>query len=233
MRRLASAAALALGTYAAPAVSAVGPFAFPGIVKRLPAKGVVAVTFDDGPDPLGTPAVLDELERLGVSATFFLVGREVRKHPELVRQLVERGHEPALHADRHLPQVVMPPRWVMNDLARARACIEDAAGVRVQRLRAPFGAASLATLVYARRADLELVSWSRWGRDWEPGATAEEISVRITGRLQDGDILLLHDSDAYAARGSWRATVAALPRIAGRLAELGLRGRSLAELATR
>jgi peptidoglycan-N-acetylglucosamine deacetylase len=233
MRRLASAAALALGAYAAPGVSALGPFAFPGIVKRLPATGAVAVTFDDGPHPLGTPAVLDELERLGLGATFFLVGREVRKHPELVRELVDRGHEPALHADRHLPQVMMPPWWVMNDLTRARACLEDVAGVRVERLRAPFGAASLATLAYARRAGLELVSWSRWGRDWEPGVKAEAISARISRGLQDGDIVLLHDSDAYAARGSWRATVAALPPIAERLAELGLRGRSLAELSKR
>jgi peptidoglycan/xylan/chitin deacetylase (PgdA/CDA1 family) len=220
----------AVAIHAAPALSAVGPLRFPGILKRVGSDDRVALTFDDGPHPQGTPAVMAELDRLRLSATFYLVGREVRKHPALVAELVAAGHEVAVHGDRHLPHVAMPPWWVARDLAHATETIEDTAGVPVRSVRAPFGAASLATLAFARRRGLVLASWTRWGRDWERRATAESIAGRLTGGLAAGDVLLLHDSDAYSAHRSWQATVAAVPRIADALAEAGLLTARLSEL---
>jgi peptidoglycan/xylan/chitin deacetylase (PgdA/CDA1 family) len=117
----------------------------------------------------------------------------------------------------------MPPWWVMGDLERGLAAIEDATGVRPRTLRAPFGAAAVATLAFARRCDMRVVGWTRWGRDWEPGATGESVARRVVHRLSAGDIVLLHDSDTYAVPGSWRAPLAALPAIASALAERGLR----------
>lgn len=219
--------------HAAPALSAVGALRFPGVLKRLDgASGAVALTFDDGPHPQGTPAVMEQLDRLGMRATFYLVGRDVRRNPSLVGELVAAGHEVAVHGDRHLPHLALPPWWVMRDLDRATATVEQAAGRPATSLRAPFGAASLATLGFARSRRMLLVSWSRWGRDWERRASAATISARLTCGLRAGDLLLLHDSDAYAAPDSWRATVAALPLIGERLGELGLVALPLADAAS-
>src|SRR6185437_13482409 len=118
-------------------------------------------------------------------------------------------------------------------LAGARAEIEDLAGAEVRTVRAPFGAASLATLRYAAGSALPVVSWSRWGRDWEPGATHEAIARRVAAGVRSGDILLLHDSDAYSARGSWERTVAALPEIASRIRDAGLEAVLVREMIDR
>ena len=223
-RALAAAAAAALAAYASPGLGAVGGLRFPGVVRRLDARsGAVAVTFDDGPHPEGTIAVLDELERLGLPATFYVVSSQARRHPEALRAVVAAGHELGVHGGRHLPHALVPPLVVERMLVRARAEIEDLAGAEVHSVRAPFGAASLATLRYATGAGLPLVSWSRWGRDWERRATPETIARRVADGVRAGDILLLHDSDAYSARGSWRRTAAALPAIAERLRSAGLR----------
>ncbi|HEY3764859.1 MAG TPA: polysaccharide deacetylase family protein [Gaiellales bacterium] len=196
---------------------------YPGVVRHLDAgSGAVALTFDDGPHHDGTPAVLAELDRLGLCATFYVVSSQARRHPGALREIVSAGHELGLHGGRHLPHPLVPPLVLERMLARARSEVEDLAGVGVRSLRAPFGAASLSTLRFARRSGLPLVSWSRWGRDWEPRATPGAIAQRVAAGATAGDILLLHDSDAYSARGSWQRTVAALPAIAESLATAGL-----------
>jgi peptidoglycan/xylan/chitin deacetylase (PgdA/CDA1 family) len=213
-----------LAAYASPGLGAVAGLRYPGVVRRLEGRAdAVALTFDDGPHPQGTPAVLDELARLGLTATFYVVASQARSRPDALRAVVAGGHELGLHGGRHIPHALVPPVVLERMLARARAEIEDIAGAELRSVRAPFGAASLATLRYAARAGLPLVSWSRWGRDWEPRATPESIARRVTRGVRGGDILLLHDSDAYSARGSWERTAAALPAIAERLAEAGLR----------
>jgi peptidoglycan-N-acetylglucosamine deacetylase len=213
-----------VAAYASPGLSAVGRLRYPGVVRRLDARiDAVALTFDDGPHPQGTPAVLAELARLGLTATFYVVASQAQRDPEALRAIVAGGHELGLHGGRHVPHALVPPVVLERMLGRARAGIEEIAGVEVRSVRAPFGAASLATLRYAAAAGLPLVSWSRWGRDWESAATPEAIARRVALGVRGGDILLLHDSDSYSARGSWQRTGAALPAIAERLAEAGLR----------
>ncbi len=217
-------AAAAFAAHASPGLGAVGRLRYPGVVRRLDTCGdAVALTFDDGPHPDGTPAVLAELDRLGLRATFYVVSAQARRHPEALRDVVAAGHELGLHGGLHLPHPLVPPLVLERMLARARIEVEDLAGAGVRSLRAPFGAASLSTLRFARRSGLPLVSWSRWGRDWEPRATPESIARRVATGATAGDILLLHDSDAYSARGSWRHTAAALPAVAECLATAGLR----------
>jgi peptidoglycan/xylan/chitin deacetylase (PgdA/CDA1 family) len=196
---------------------------YPGVARRVAGVGdAVALTFDDGPHPAGTRAVLEELDRHSLRATFYVVAGHVRRHRTVVAEVVAAGHGLGLHGGPHLPHAVIPPVLLDRLLDRARIEVEDVAGVEVRSIRAPFGAASLATLHYAARAGLPLVSWSHWGRDWEPRATAASIAGRVTHDLHGGDILLLHDSDAYSARGSWERTVDAIPAIAKRLREAGL-----------
>jgi peptidoglycan-N-acetylglucosamine deacetylase len=213
---------LALAAYAAPSLS-VPLRRFPGVVTRLPGPSrSVSLTFDDGPHREGTPAVLDALGDAGVTATFFVLGEAVRRHRGLVATILAAGHEIALHGDRHLPHALMPPWVVARDLERGRLEVEQEAGRAVFAVRAPYGAASLATLAYARRNGLTAAGWTRWGWDWRAGATPESIAAAATRSLSGGEVILLHDSDAHSAHGSWRSTVAALPAILRTLERVGL-----------
>jgi peptidoglycan/xylan/chitin deacetylase (PgdA/CDA1 family) len=187
----------------------------------------IALTFDDGPHPEGTPAVLDTLARLGAPAAFFLTGEQVERYPELAREISERGHTIGVHGHRHLLLPLRPPRVSAADLRLACAVIEHAAAVKPRLYRPPYGAANPAVLLAAHRAGLRPVLWARWGRDWERRATAASVAAAAARDLRGGEILLLHDSDSYAAPDSWRTTVAALPEIVAAVAQAGLTLRAL------
>jgi peptidoglycan/xylan/chitin deacetylase (PgdA/CDA1 family) len=184
--------------------------------RMLPAAGV-ALTFDDGPHPEGTPAVLDVLARAGAQATFFVIGEQVRRRPQLVARAAAAGHAIALHGDRHRLQLRLGAATVAEDLARGVAAIEDATGATPAWHRPPFGIYSPAGLRAARAAGLAPLLWSRWGRDWRKLTTPDRIAARATRSVIGGDVILLHDADFYSARNSHRRTVAALALITAEL----------------
>ena len=184
------------------------------------ARGVV-LTFDDGPHPEGTPAVLEALARTGARATFFVIGEQVERRPELVARIVADGHAVALHGHRHTLQLRLTPAQVADDLTRGLAAIADATGGGGPVWhRPPYGIYSPAGLRAVRAAGLTPLLWSRWGKDWRRFTTPGRIACRATRSVIAGDVILLHDADFYNARGSHRRTVAALTPI---LAELKLR----------
>jgi peptidoglycan/xylan/chitin deacetylase (PgdA/CDA1 family) len=194
---------------------------------HLEDRRAVALTFDDGPHPQGTPAVLEALARLGARATFFLTGEQVRRYPALAREIVTRGHAVGVHGHRHLLLTVRAPRVSSADLRLALDVIVNATDSAPQLYRPPYGVANPAVLLAARRTGLRPVLWARWGRDWERRATPTSIAANVTRDLHGGEILLLHDSDHYSAPGSWQATVAALPEIAALVARAGFAFRTL------
>jgi peptidoglycan-N-acetylglucosamine deacetylase len=181
-----------------------------GIPRTLPGACGVALTFDDGPHPEGTPAVLELLARAGARATFFVIGEQVRRRPALAAEIVAAGHVVALHGDRHRNQLLLSADAVRDDLARGAAAIEDATGRRPRRHRPPYGIYSPAGLQAALDAELKPLLWSRWGKDWRKFTTPARIASRATRELDDGDVILLHDADFYSSRGSHKRTVAAL-----------------------
>jgi peptidoglycan-N-acetylglucosamine deacetylase len=187
----------------------------------------VALTFDDGPHPQGTPAVLDMLDDLGWSATFFVLGTQARRHPELLSETAHRGHEIAVHGDEHRYLIARPPWTAYDDLRRARDTVADITGIEPRWWRPPYGVLSGPALVAAHRLDLHPVLWSAWGRDWRADATADSVVAELVAAPVGGGTLLLHDSDVTSAPGSWRTTVAALPLLAARLARLNLTVTSL------
>jgi peptidoglycan/xylan/chitin deacetylase (PgdA/CDA1 family) len=189
---------------------------------RLSDRDRVALTFDDGPHPQGTPAVLAELDRRGARATFFLVGEQVARDPGLAREVAAAGHEIALHGYRHALLLRRRVAELAADLDRAAAAIADATGAAPRLYRPPYGVFSSGALAHVRARGWRPLLWSRWGRDWERRATASSIARRATGGLAPGDVVLLHDSDAYSSSGSWRATAAALPSVIGAIAALGV-----------
>jgi peptidoglycan-N-acetylglucosamine deacetylase len=221
----------AAAAYASPGLAALGSLRYPGVIRSGSAvTGAVALTFDDGPHREGTAAVLEALDRLSMTATFYAVAGRARRHPACLRDVVAAGHELGLHGGPHLPHGLVPPVVLERSLRRGRDEIERLAGVELRTLRSPFGAASLSTLRFAARHGMRVVGWSRWGRDWERRAEPAAIARRVAAGAVAGDILLLHDSDAYSAAGSWRRTAAALPAVAGLLGERGLRAVTVGEL---
>jgi peptidoglycan/xylan/chitin deacetylase (PgdA/CDA1 family) len=203
--------------HAAPSLTARGPLR--RMLPRLAGRGApggVALTFDDGPDPDGTPAVLAALADLGWTATFFLLGSQVRRHPDVARAVVAAGHEIGVHGDQHRNHLGRTPGSVRRDLERATATITATTGVRPRWFRPPYGVLSAGSLRATARLELTPVLWTAWGRDWER-ATPDRIRDRMLGGLRSGATLLLHDSDCTATPGSWVATAAALPLLAAEL----------------
>jgi peptidoglycan/xylan/chitin deacetylase (PgdA/CDA1 family) len=215
MRRRAIGAAALAATWCAPAPAPVVPLlAYPfGIGLRLRSPCGIALTFDDGPHPPRTPAVLDQLERANARATFFLVGEQVERRPSLAAELVAAGHEIAVHGYRHTLLLRRTPWELSEDLARAADVIGAATGVEATCYRPPYGVFSTAGLVLVRRRAWHPLLWSRWGRDWTRHATPAGIARRATRNLSGGDVVLLHDADFYSSAGSWTKTAAALPSI--------------------
>jgi peptidoglycan/xylan/chitin deacetylase (PgdA/CDA1 family) len=181
-----------------------------------------ALTFDDGPHPQGTPAILEILAAAGVRATFFLVGEQIRRNPALAGEIVGAGHEIGLHCDRHRNLLRLAPWQVRADIARAQDTIETAAGRAIGLYRPPYGALSATALRLARAHGWRTLLWSHWGRDWQARATPASIAARVTAGAGEGSVLLLHDADDYSAPDSWRRTVAALPRVLDTLSQRGL-----------
>ena len=188
-----------------------------GIARTLPDATGVVLTFDDGPHPDGTPAILEILARTGHTAVFFAIGEQVERRPELAREIVEQGHEIALHGHRHRLQSRLTPAQVRDDLERGRAVIEEAVGAPVNWHRPPFGIYSPAGLQAARAAGMTPLLWSRWGKDWRRLTTPRRIAARSVRDLGSGDVILLHDADFYSARDSHLRTAEALELIVAEL----------------
>ncbi|TXR55359.1 polysaccharide deacetylase family protein [Quadrisphaera setariae] len=245
---VAALAGAAVVGHAAPAVLGRGRWrdrVLPGLVGRG-APGGVALTFDDGPHPEGTPAVRRALDALGVRATFFVLGSQVERHPGAVAALLADGHEVALHGHEHRNHLARTAPALAADLERARAAVvRDAvasgldavdveAGLRFTR--PPYGAVSGGTLWAARASRLRPVLWTAWGRDWLGHGGDQVAATVLADLLRDapgpaggGATVLLHDSDCTSVPGSWRGTVAALPRLVEAVRERGWELRLLSD----
>ncbi len=193
-----------------------------------PPKPSVALTFDDGPDPKTTPAFLEALDRLELQATFFCLGEAVVAHPEMLAEILARGHEVETHGYYHRHHLGHSPRWIAEDLRHAVASLEER-GVSPRYYRPTYGQATGTTLLAARALGLVPVLWSAWGREW---VTHDETDVvrRIGRRLGPGAIVLLHDTDAHGAEGMWRTGLRALEVVAAELKRRKLTTSSLKEL---
>lgn len=159
------------------------------------ADPVLALTYDDGPDPAHTPGLLDLLADRGVRATFFVLADAAVAHPGLVRRIVADGHELALHGADHTRLSTLPDATAVAVVADARARVEDVAGVPVTLFRPPYGAHTPGTLRAWTAGGLDVVIWSGWAEDWYDD-TAEAVTARARRSVHPGGILLLHDTRA-------------------------------------
>jgi peptidoglycan-N-acetylglucosamine deacetylase len=190
-----------------------------------------AITFDDGPSAEHTPRILDELREAGVRATFFVLGRHVRAHPEIARRIVEEGHELASHGDDHSLLTFQGPTRIAHQLRALDEAVVAATGTGPAPLfRAPHGFRSPFLVPVARRLGYRVVGWTAGVWDTaKPGI--DRIVHRSVDKLHPGAILLLHDADGSGNGDDRSQTVAALPQIIQAGKERGLQFVTVSELA--
>ncbi|HTM00532.1 MAG TPA: polysaccharide deacetylase family protein [Candidatus Omnitrophota bacterium] len=187
-----------------------------------------AITFDDGPNPNATDAVLDVLARHDARATFFMLGGHVRRRPALARRVVAAGHEAAVHGDTHWPMPLLLPGAMRGQVRRCAASIEDATGTSPRFYRPPFGLMTPGQARFIRGLGFEPVLGDVYPEDpHRPGAG--RIATRVLRRLSGGSILILHDGSPFGAADRSQ-TVEALGVILGEMRRRGLRGVTVAEL---
>jgi peptidoglycan/xylan/chitin deacetylase (PgdA/CDA1 family) len=191
---------------------------FGPVVCRFPAaKGALALTYDDGPNPVHTPRLLDLLDTYEAKATFFLIGRWAAREPGLVRELAARGHAIGNHTTTHPTLPLHRAATIRDELRRCRDAIESA-GVELATLggaalmRPPFGRRRPGTLRTIRDEGYVPVTWSVTGYDWRRRETASRIGRRCA-KARDGDLILLHDGTHLEPAGD-RARSLAATRIA-------------------
>ena len=173
-----------------------GPFVCRGSVQRK----WVALTFDDGPDPSSTPALLETLCYAGVKAAFFCVGQKVTAHPELAAQIVREGHLVENHSFGHSNGTnFFTTGRLCDELTRAQSAIEQATGERPRLFRPPMGLSNPRVFRAARALDLKVIGWTARGMDTKLREPAQ-IVAQLARRLRPGAILLLHDGNIPAER---------------------------------
>jgi peptidoglycan/xylan/chitin deacetylase (PgdA/CDA1 family) len=182
-----------------------------------PGPLAVALTFDDGPWPQSTEQILTILVQRRAPATFFVVGRQVERYPELVRRELAAGMAVGHHSWSH-PQPFdrLPPARLRAEIAQGRRSLQPL-GVHPVGFRPPGGAASPTILATAQKLGDRTVLWSVDPADWHPGVTADQLVQRVLAAARPGAVVLLHDGG-----GNRSATVAALPAIIDGLRRLGL-----------
>lgn len=204
-------------------------------MRRLPAaaaaRGEVAITLDDGPDPAVTPAVLDLLDAHAARATFFCIAERARAHPALCREIVRRGHCVQNHSRRHSHRFsLLGPGGFVREIGAAQQILADITGQMPRFFRAPAGVRNPLLGPVLQRLDLQLVSWTRRGYDTVQRRPAR-VLARLARSLAAGDILLLHDGNAARTADAVPLVLTVLPALLRMVAQQGLHTVTLSQAA--
>lgn len=172
-------------------------FLFPSLLWRMPGRKVF-LTFDDGPHPAATPAVLDALQRHGVRGTFFLTGRNIPGNEELVKRIVREGHAVGIHAFNHSRMLALSRVRTTGEILRTIELIRGISGTAPRTFRPPFGFFSWNTIAAAKELGLLLVMWSCLTGDFRNRPPENTATVALS-RLGPGSILVFHDNELTAS----------------------------------
>ncbi|RAP75552.1 polysaccharide deacetylase family protein [Paenibacillus montanisoli] len=164
------------------------------VFKKGRAEREIALTFDDGPDPVYTPQLLDLLKKHGAKATFFVVGIHAERHPELLKRMHAEGHVIGIHNYVHKSNWLMRPGTVKKQIHRTSEIIRRTTGVRSAYYRPPWGIVNL--FDFSNLGYLQIILWSALFGDWRKRVGAERLLKRMMKKLRPGEVLLLHDCGA-------------------------------------
>lgn len=194
---------------------------------RLPAaataRNEIAITIDDGPDPVVTPQVLDLLDRYAIHATFFCIGDKAARYPDLCRDIARRGHAVENHTQHHRHHFALRgPAGLRRELQAAQATLTALTGRRPVFFRAPAGLRNPFLDPVLTRLGLQLASWSARGFDTRSG-DSERVAAKLLRSVRAGAILLLHDGNAARTPEGIPVILAVLPTILAATTDAGLR----------
>ena len=214
---------------AAAVCAAVGVFAYavrspsssilaPSVYRGVTTRRAIALTFDDGPSE-ATPELIRVLARYGVQATFFQCGANVRRLPQVAREVAAAGHEIGNHTDSHAHLYLKSRESIYGELARAQETIEQTAGARPRLFRAPYGARWFGLRDVQRRLGLLGVMWTRLALDWK--WPSDRVVKRLMLGAENGAIFCLHDGRELQSRPDIKATIGAVSELLPKLIERG------------
>lgn len=187
------------------------------------ARGEIALTIDDGPDPVVTPKVLDLLDRYRVKATFFCIGERAARHPELCRAIVARGHDVENHSQHHRHNFSLMGRaGLLREIGAAQDTLAAVTGRRPRFFRAPAGLRNPFLDPVLARLGLRLAAWTRRGYDTRRG-DAHQVARRLLEGLRPGAILLVHDSHCALTADGQPVVLEVLPMLFDAAERAGLR----------
>jgi peptidoglycan/xylan/chitin deacetylase (PgdA/CDA1 family) len=179
-------------------------------VIKTSSDKVVALSFDDGPDEKWTPKILDILKEQNVKATFFLVGTQVKKHPDMVKRILAEGHDISNHSWDHKDLTKLTPQAMSDEIKNTSEAIFEAAGVYPNLCRAPYGATNSSVKEVAKTQGCVMVGWQVDTRDWA-GDSVDTMMKAVRSQVRPGAVVLEH---SFGGKNSDLSnTVALLPQM--------------------
>ncbi|MEH7413813.1 polysaccharide deacetylase family protein [Neobacillus drentensis] len=193
-----------------------------GVVKRKETSEKVAFTFDDGPNPIYTPQLLDLLKKNNIKATFFVVGSKAEKYPELLSRMHAEGHLIGMHNYVHKSNWVMAPWTVRKHLTKTSSIIEKITGERPIYYRPPWGLLTLVDFLLMK--PYKIIHWSVMADDWSSKGGSAKVEKRLLQSIKKGAVVLLHDcgETAGADVDAPINTITALKKVFKELSDRGM-----------
>jgi peptidoglycan/xylan/chitin deacetylase (PgdA/CDA1 family)/glycosyltransferase involved in cell wall biosynthesis len=181
----------------------------------------VCLTFDDGPHPVHTPRLLDVLEELGIKATFFVIGRNAEQYPQIVQRIVDEGHVLGNHTWSHPALTELSSRELAGEVYRTRKLIAKLTGMETRLFRPPLGKLTARQFVSLWGLQQTVVLWNSDPKDYQCRSSLELRGRLLDGKLRQGDLILMHDNQPFAAD--------VLPELAARVRARGMTFASVAD----
>lgn len=180
----------------------------------------VALTFDDGPNQEFTLSILSVLEKYKVKGAFFVCGKNVERHPEVIKQIYSSGHTVGNHGYSH-SLLESAFGLLSKEALKTQIILENIINLRTKYYRPPFGFIYPWTKRHLESLGFTVVKYDTVGRDWEKNINSEMIAQKVLKKVKDGSIILLHDGHKTESHLDRSETVKALPRIIESLQSLG------------
>ena len=163
------------------------------VVKQKPkGKNEITLTFDDGPDPIYTPLLLDLLKKYKIKATFFIVGSKAKKHPDIINRMYNEGHLIGIHNYNHTFNWFNSPLRAKNEIDKTAKLIKEITGETPKYYRPPWGILNLYHLIFPSK--YKIILWSVMVGDWKLKGGRQRIKSELQTKIKNGSIIVLHDS---------------------------------------